>query len=47
MLEVTELDFWRITVGRLSVERITNEQIREIMQVTHTKADELKNRQLT
>ena len=45
MLETTEMDFWKRATGRSRFERITNERIDEIMQVTHTRVDEIKNRQ--
>ena len=46
MLEAAEMDFWRRTT-KSRLERVTNERIWEIMKVTHTIVDEIKNRQLT
>ena len=46
MLEATEMDFWRRSAGKSRLERITNERIREIMEVKHTIVDDIKNSQL-
>ena len=44
MLEATEMDFWRRAAGRSRLERVTNEQVGEFVQVTHTIIGEV-NRQ--
>lgn len=46
MLEATEMDFWRRAAGRSKMERITNERIREIMNVRHTIVEDIKDKQL-
>ena len=46
MLEAAEMDFWQSATGRSTLERVTNELIREIMEVMHIIVDEIKNRQL-
>ena len=46
MLEATEMDFWRRAVGRSRFEKITNDRIGEVVQVTHMVVGEIKNRQL-
>lgn len=45
-LKATEMDFWRRAAGRSKKERIPNDRIREIMGITHTIVDEIKERQL-
>lgn len=46
MINATEMDFWRKSVGKSRKERVTNERIRNIMGITHTLVDEVKTKQL-
>jgi hypothetical protein len=40
------MDFWRHAAGISRREGITNERIREIMDVRHTITDEVRNKEL-
>jgi len=44
MLEAIEKDFWRRTTRSSTLKTVTNERIREIMQVTYMIVDKIKNR---
>ena len=46
LLEATEMDFWRRSAGRSKRDRVRNEEIREIMNVTHTIVDDISVNQL-
>ena len=46
MLEAVKIDFWQRAARGSRLERVTNERIREIIQVTHKIVDEIKNRRL-
>ena len=46
MLETTEMDFRRRAARRSTLKGVTNERIKEIVQVTNTIVDEIKIRQL-
>ena len=45
MITATEMDFWSLA-GRIRRERVTNEKIREIMDVKHSLVDDIKTKQL-
>lgn len=45
-LEATEMDFWRRSAGKSRLERVTNNRIREIMNVKHTIVDDINTKQL-
>ena len=46
MIIATEMDFWRRSAGRSRRKRVTNEKIREIMDVKHSLVDDIKTKQL-
>lgn len=46
MLEATEMDFWRRSAGRSKLERIRNDRVREVMNVTHTITEDITINQL-
>lgn len=46
MLEATEMDYWRRAAGKSRMDRVTNERIREIMNVKHTIVEDIKDKQL-
>lgn len=46
MLEATEMDYWRRAAGKSRMERVTNERIREIMNVEHTIVEDIRDKQL-
>ena len=45
MITATEMDFWRRSAGISKRERVTNEKIREIMDVKHLLVDDIKTKQ--
>lgn len=42
MSTVTEADYWRRSVGRSKIGRVTNVKIRNITGITHTIDDDIK-----
>ncbi|KAK4881259.1 hypothetical protein RN001_004578 [Aquatica leii] len=46
MVNATEMDYWRRAAGKSKRERVTNERIRGIMEVSHILMDYIKTIQL-